>query len=99
MICCAANQPDCRHLEKHKEYWACKVLGCMPIEPQMDECLRYETPGEHDLKVALQKVIDDIDKKFKEYDEWRDHYIRRSIYAGIVILVAYAAWVVWMFTP
>ncbi len=96
MICCAANQPDCRHLEKSQPCWSCKALGLLTIDPMMDECHRYEAPGEYALRVVLKDISDDLDRKFKEYDEWRDHCIRGGIISGVIVLMAYALFVWWI---
>ena len=90
MICCDPNQPDCRYLEKHEEYWVCNIYGCMPIDPPMDECFIYETEGEYALQVALQKEFDNINRTFKEFDDWRDRCIRWGVLGGVVTLIAYA---------
>ena len=92
MICCSPNQPDCRHLEKHGEYWSCHC-GFETIYSQKDGCGFYEAPGEHDLRITLQKEFDNIDRTFKEFDKWRDRCIRWGVYAGIIVLIAYAIFV------
>lgn len=98
MICCSADEPDCRHLEKHGEYMACGALGFETIVPWIDGCPHYEASGEYALRVALQEELDNIDKTFKEFDKWRDRCIRWGVNLGIIVLVAYMIFFWWMFT-
>ncbi len=105
MNCHRVDCPDCCHIS-HQDN--CDIRKAKITNPGLDGCLHYETPGEHDLQVAFRKILDDIDQQFKDFDdinqqfkdfdEWRDRCILGGVRAGIVILIAYAAWVVWMLT-
>lgn len=98
MKCCVANQSDCRHLMKNPECWYCAFHGRVTIDPMMDACSDYEAPGDYDILVALRKELDNHERTFKEFDEWRDHCIRLGVKGVIVVLIAYAAFVWWMLT-
>ena len=52
--------------------------------------------NEEQLRDAFQQKFDDIDQDIKEFNEWRDRYIRRSIYAGIIVLIAYIILIWWL---
>lgn len=93
MKCCAIDQLDCCHLEKHEEYWACKAQGSKTVDSRVDGCPHYETEGGYALRLALQKELDNLDRTFKEYDEWRDRCIRWGVNLGIIVLVAYMIFV------
>ena len=91
---------DCCHLEKHEEEcWTCRVHGEF-VDPHVDGCPDYETEGEYALRVAFQKQFDNIDRQIKEYakwhDDWCDRCIRGGVRAAIVVLIAYAIFILWM---
>jgi hypothetical protein len=65
--------------------------------PETSEgCCHYITPGEHALRVAWDKLIVDLDHKELEYQEWRARCIKRGTVCGIIVLIAYVAFVIWM---
>ena len=66
------------------------------------ECSFYE-PGEMTNEQAnviiheyFEEGFDDIDRHWKEYDEWRNRCIRGGIRASVVVLITYAIFVWWM---
>lgn len=96
MNCYSEDHPDCRHLVKHSGYWRCKIHGDMIISSEVQGCHYHELPGEHSLRVALQKEFDAFDRKWEEFDAWRDRCIRGGIRASVIVLIAYALFVWWM---
>lgn len=98
MKCSAVDQLDCYHLEKNEECWACKAQDFKTVDSQVEGCTHYETGGEYALRIALQHMAEDADQHDKEFDEWRDRYTRYKAIGGIIILITYAVWVVWMFS-
>ena len=77
----------------------CDIDPTHPIE-----CSFYE-PGEmtnEQANVIIREYFEDgfavLDRQFKELDEWHDRCIRGDIRASVVVLIAYAFFVWWMFS-
>ncbi len=97
MICCK----NCHHISHQDNHLFCDIRDARIANPDLDGCLYYKPSEEKPLTVIHERFeegLADLEKQMEEFDKWRARCIRLGVRAGVIILIAYAAFVVWMLT-